>query len=284
MRSFGVSNHDNGPKAVPAAWRCASVTSGQLAGGGDFRSGRLMHGIMRGIRDPRLLVDHRNAPTLMAVACEVIEPRHRAIVDGEGQPLLDQAAERDAHRGLDGAAMRGHDHVPAGMLAIDAVDCAFDAVIDIDKTFAPWRRLIDRREPVAADRDRPAGDELRAVQALPLTEILFSKGRLLHEPGGFRKSRGPDRLGSLMRALQIACVPHSIARQDLSDRLEYHAVAGVAGDVPLAIDVAAVGAHRRMTHPPPPCGDDSWLGRIGHRENPPIVSAVAVRQSTDRLK
>src|SRR5437899_722726 len=108
---------------------------------------------MRGIRDPRLLVDHRNAPTLMAVACEVIEPRHRAIVDGEGQPLLD-----------------------------------------------------------------------------------------------------------------------------------HFAVASVAGYDHQAIDVADVVAHRRMTHPPPPCCDGSRLGWIGHREDPPIVSAVAVRQSTDRLK
>src|SRR5258706_15075867 len=105
MRSFGVSNHDNGPKAVPAVRRCERVASGQLAGGGDFRSGRLMHGGLRGIRDPWLLGDHRGSPTLMAIACEVIEPRHRAIVDGEGEGFFRLVAERGPGRRLAVSAM-----------------------------------------------------------------------------------------------------------------------------------------------------------------------------------
>ena len=43
----------------------AGLTSGELAGGRDLRSRRLMHGVMRGIRDPRLLVDHRHPPAAM---------------------------------------------------------------------------------------------------------------------------------------------------------------------------------------------------------------------------
>ena len=43
---------------------------------------------MRGIRDPRLLVDHRKPPAVMVRACEMIEPRHRAIVDVEDEAFL----------------------------------------------------------------------------------------------------------------------------------------------------------------------------------------------------
>src|SRR5467141_2132116 len=99
-----------------------------------------MHGVMRGIRDPRLLVDHRNAPALMAVACEVIEPRHRAIVDGKGEAFFRLAAEREPDRRLDRSAMPHRNHILAGMLGTDALDRAAHAVIKVHKTFAAWRR------------------------------------------------------------------------------------------------------------------------------------------------
>ena len=79
----------------------------------DFRSRRLMHRGMRSIRDPRLLVDHRQPPAAVTGACEMIEPRHRAIVDVEGQALLRLAAERETDRRLDGAAMGDRDDVLA---------------------------------------------------------------------------------------------------------------------------------------------------------------------------
>src|SRR6476659_7529022 len=132
-----------------------------------------MPGVMRGIRDPRLLVDHRDAPALMALACEVIEPRHRAIVDGEGEALFRLVAEREPDRRLDRSAMPHRNHVPAGMFGADALDRAAHAVVQIHKTFAARRRIVDRREPVAADLDRPAGEERRAVEALPFAEMLF---------------------------------------------------------------------------------------------------------------
>src|SRR5258708_31504390 len=116
-----------------------------------------MHGVMRGIRDPWLLVDHRNAPTLMAVACEVIEPRHRAIVDSKGEAFFRLAAEREPDRRLDRSAMPDRNHVPAGMFGADALDRAAHAVEEVHKTFAARRRIVDRRKPVAADLARPAG-------------------------------------------------------------------------------------------------------------------------------
>ena len=95
-----------------------------------------------------------------------------------------------------------------------------------------------------------------------------------------------------MGPLQVACVPNGVARQDFSNRLEYHAIAGVAADVLLAVNAAVILADRRMTHPPPPGRDhasghgmlhDEWFVWIGHRQNPSILLPV-LRQSTDRLK
>src|SRR5258707_2813942 len=252
MRSFGVSNHDNGPKAVPAVRRCERVASGQLAGGGDFRSGRLMHGVMRGIRDPWLLVDHRDAPTLMAIAWEVIEPRHRAIVDGEGEAFFRLVAEREPDRRLDRSTMPHRNHVIAGMFGADALDRAAHAVVEVHKTFAARRRIVDRRKPVTADLDRPAGKERRAVEPLPFAEMLFGKCRLVLQFCRFWKACGPDGGGGLVGPLQIACVPDRVARQDFSDRLEYHAIAGVAADVLLAVNAAVILPNRFVTLPPPP--------------------------------
>src|ERR1700754_1825297 len=92
------------------------ISSSEFAGGGDFRAGRLMHGVVPGVGDPWLLVDHRNAPAAVAVAREMIEPRHRAIIDSEGKSPLRLIAERKADRRLDGAAMRHRDDILAGML------------------------------------------------------------------------------------------------------------------------------------------------------------------------
>src|SRR5580693_1871378 len=118
--------------------------SGELAGARDFRSRRLMHRVVRGIRYPRLLVDHRQPPAVMAGACEMIEPRHRAIVDVEGEALVRLTAERKADRRLDGAAMRDGDDVPSRVLDIDAHDRSLHAVIEIHETLAARRRLVDR--------------------------------------------------------------------------------------------------------------------------------------------
>jgi hypothetical protein len=85
-----------------------------------------------------------------------------------------------------------------------------------------------------------------------------------------------------MRPLQMAGVPDRVARQDLADGCEHHAIAGIAAEVLLSVDAAIVLAHRRVAHPPPArCDGLAW---IGHREHPSLLSAVAVRQSTDRLK
>jgi hypothetical protein len=113
--------------------------------------------------------------------------------------------------------------------------------------------------------------------------MLLGQRRLVRHVVRPGKSRRPDRLGGLMRPLQIARKPHRVARQDFSDRLEYHAVAGVAAEILLPIDAAAILANRRVTHPPPPCRDDGVRNRllrderlvwIGHRKDPSILSRV----------
>src|SRR5450631_317247 len=77
----------------------------------DFRSGRLMHRRMRGVRDPRLLVDHRKPPDAFLRAGVMIEPRHRTIVDVKGEALVGLAAEREADGGPDRPAMGDRDHI-----------------------------------------------------------------------------------------------------------------------------------------------------------------------------
>src|SRR5271170_7488104 len=101
----------------------------------------------------------------------MIEPRHRAIVDIEGKALLRLVAERETHRRLDGAAMRDRDDGLAGVFEVDLLDRAAHAVVEIHETLAARRRLVDRREPVAAGR--PAGEKRRAVHPLPCAEMLL---------------------------------------------------------------------------------------------------------------
>jgi hypothetical protein len=68
-----------------------------------------------------------------------------------------------------------------------------------------------------------------------------------------------------VRALEIARIPNRVTRQDFRDRLEHLAIAAIALDVLLAVDVAAVAAHRRVTYPPPARSDNTGLVAIGHR-------------------
>jgi hypothetical protein len=99
----------------------------------------------------------------------------------------------------------------------DALDRAAHAVIEVYKALAARRRIVDRRKPVAADLDRPAGQERRAVEPLPFAEMLFSECDLVLQSCRFWKTCGPDGVGGLVGSLQIACVPNGVARQDLSD-------------------------------------------------------------------
>ena len=112
--------------------------------------------------------------------------------------------------------------------------------------------------------------------------MLFGERRFLLHRGGLGKSRRPDRVGSLMGPLQIARKPDGISRQDFGDRLEHLAITGIAAEVLLPINAAAVLAHRRVTHPPPPRRDyafgngvlqNEWFVCIGHLENPSILFA-----------
>src|SRR5882724_5888704 len=241
-----------------------------------------MHRGVPGVRDPGLLVDHGKPPVALTGACEMIEPRHRTIVDVEGQALVGLTAERQTDGGLDRSAMAHGNDVLAGLVEVDPVDRPADAVIEVHEAFAARRGFADVGKPVAADRT--AGDECRAIHALPFPEILFGESRYPGHGRRPRKARGPDRVRGLVGALEIARKPDRTARQDLCDGLEHLAIAGVAVDILLAIDVAAVAAHRRVTHPPPPRRNDFRFVWIGHRRYPSILFDVAVRESAHRLK
>src|SRR5436305_12371932 len=103
----------------------------------------------------------------------MVEPRHRAIVDIEGEAFIRLTAECKPDSGPDRAAMRDDDDVPARLLGADALDGGADAVIEVHETLAAGRDLVDLRKPVTADR--AAGEERRAIHALPLTEMLLGE-------------------------------------------------------------------------------------------------------------
>ena len=107
----------------------------------------------------------------------MIEPRHRTIVDIEGKPLFGLAAERKPDRGLDRAAMADRDHILPRMLGIDAHNRATDTVVEVHEAFAARRRFGDIGKPVAAGGT--ARQKRGAVHPLPLSEMLFGKGRFL---------------------------------------------------------------------------------------------------------
>ena len=178
--------------------------------------------------------------------------------------------------------VRDGDDVPARMFRVDALDGAACAVIEVHETLAAGRGFVDLSKPVAADRT--AGEERRAIQALPLTEMLLGERVDVRHVGRFGKTRGPDRVRSLMRALQIACIPDRVARQDFSDRLEHDTIAGVAAQILLTVDTAVIFADRRMANPPPSRRNHPRPVWIGHHQSPSILFVVAVRQSTHRLK
>src|SRR5579871_5959991 len=113
---------------------------------------------------------------------------------------------------------------------------------------------------------RTARDERRAIHPLPLSEMLLGERSVLRHRLWLGKTRLPDRLRGLVRAHQIARIPDRIARQDFCHRQKHLTVAGVTGDVALAIDVAAVVAHWRMPHPPPSRDDDLRFVFVGHRK------------------
>src|SRR5579862_5865383 len=106
------------------------------------------------IRDPGLLVDEGQPPAGELCAREMVKPRHRAIVDVEGQPLLDQAPHCKTDRRLDGTAVTDRDDIPAGLRLRDAIDRSDDTVIEVHETFATGRRFIDIGEPTRAGRTR----------------------------------------------------------------------------------------------------------------------------------
>lgn len=73
----------------------------------------------------------------MACAGEVIEPRHRNIVDSESESPLRLIAERNAECRLDGAAMGDNHDITPGMRGVDPLDRTFDAIVEIIKLSPP---------------------------------------------------------------------------------------------------------------------------------------------------
>src|SRR6478609_4445297 len=122
----------------------------------------------------------------------MVEPRHRAIVDIEGKAFRRLTAECKPESGPDRSAMRDDDDVPARLLGVDALDGCADAVIEVHETLAAGRGFVEVSKPVAADR--PARQERRAIEALPLTEMLLGERVDMRHVRRLGKARGPDRV------------------------------------------------------------------------------------------
>src|SRR6266536_5920111 len=111
--SFGPSRND---------------TLRKLAFRNDLRPRRLMHRRVFCVRDPWLLVDHRQPPDALVRACKVIEPRHRTIADFEGEPLFG-LTERQPDGGHDRSAMGDRDDIPSRLFSVDPLDGATGAIV-----------------------------------------------------------------------------------------------------------------------------------------------------------
>src|SRR5215216_3330094 len=103
----------------------------------------------------------------------MIEPRRRTIVDIEGEALFGLTAECKPDRRLDRATVRHHDHIPARLLGVDALDGAASAVIEVHETLAAGRGFVDTRKPIAADWQ--ARVKCRAIHALQLAKMLLGE-------------------------------------------------------------------------------------------------------------
>jgi hypothetical protein len=69
--------------------------------------------------------------------------------------------------------MRHHDHIPARLLGVDALDGAANAVIEVHKTLAAGRGFVDSSKPVPAYRQ--ARVKCRTIDALQLAKMLLGE-------------------------------------------------------------------------------------------------------------
>src|SRR3954467_1620391 len=218
-----------------------------MLGPGDLRARRLH------FREslPGLMIDADDAPPPAALACIEIEPRYRAIVRRESEAGLRCQIERDRDCCANCAAMRNRDNAAIAMRFAEVGDRGPHPRNEIGKTFAAWRAFVGRREPETSRRGFSVRKKLRAVKPLPFAEILFRESGdfLKLQASKFVAVRRPDRPRRLMRATQIACDPHRVARQHASQRHEHVPVAAIAGKIALAVDAPAIVAHRGMPHP-----------------------------------
>src|SRR5262245_24230423 len=106
-----------------------------------------MHRRVARVGDPGLLVHHRQSPGRYPRRRDMIEPRDRDVVDVEGQATIRLTTEREAYRRADRAAMADRDDVLACFLRSDPHDLTADAGVEIHKTLAAGRALVDVGKP-----------------------------------------------------------------------------------------------------------------------------------------
>src|SRR4051812_20094276 len=81
----------------------------------DLWPGGLMHRGVARRHEPGLVVDHRHAPRPGIAERDVIEPRHRTVVDVEHHAARGSGADCERDRGPNRAAVSHRDDVLAGM-------------------------------------------------------------------------------------------------------------------------------------------------------------------------
>jgi hypothetical protein len=130
----------------------------------------------------------------------VIEPRERAIVDGESEAAARRQAESDDNRRTDRPAMRDCDDILARVSSVHLRDTRADAFDDVDKTFAVRRALVRGGVPERIRLLLPAEQKALAIESLPIAEMLLGKVFVLVNFRRREMSRRLDRLRRLHRA------------------------------------------------------------------------------------
>src|SRR5262245_43359051 len=192
-------------------------------------------------------------PLAGAVAIsDVVEPRQRAVIDGEGHDALRLDAERDGEGSANGAAMGHGDDVPAAVSGRKTLYGRPDACHDVEKAFAVGWAFASRPQPEIIAGDAAQIVQLTVGQAVPGADMLLGDIRLDETVGcAPERPRRNDGGCRLPRSPQMARHPNRLGWKNARERAEDWLLREVGWIVLLPIDTASMACHRRMPDPPP---------------------------------
>ena len=137
---------------------------------------------------------HRPGPPS---ARQMIEPRQRAVLDGEGKRSLRRQPQCQPQRSADGAPVRHGNDILAAMLEVETLDRRRHAAHEIGKALPARRALVGRRKPQRVRADPSRRIERLALLPLPFAQMLLGKV-------GNGQRRDPRQIGRASAAARIA--------------------------------------------------------------------------------